>query len=358
MNERVLAIDVGASTADILVFEGGQTPENAVRLVVPSRTQIVAAAIRAATRQAERVVFRGPLMGGGASTAAMKDHVAAGLDFLATEEAALTFADDLEQVRDRGVRLVSATEAEQAVRGGAHDVRGGDVDAASLTAALDRLGVATTFTSAAVAVQDHGFDPKGSNREARFELWRRALLARRRIDDLFYLAQEIPADLTRMRAAAAGLSTVAGRVMASDTGPAALYGALPEGTQDAVLINVGNCHVICAVALAGRLAGVFEHHTDSVDAVRLEEFLKRFLAGELTSDEVRADHGHGAVIAGPLPPDLPIFVTGPRRALLAESRLPLVFAAPHGDMMHTGCWGLVRAARERSAAAGAGPDSS
>jgi uncharacterized protein (DUF1786 family) len=177
------------------------------------------------------------------------------------------------------------------------------------------------------------------------------LSARRPIGSPFYLAHEIPAELTRMRAAAAGLSDVASRVMAADTGPAALYGALPADVQDAVLVNVGNGHVLCAVALAGRLAGVFEHHTTSVSAGRLEGFLESFLAGDLTSDEVRADGGHGAVIAGPVPAGVPIYVTGPRRTLLTDSRLPLSFAAPHGDMMHIGCWGLVRAAGERGLSA-------
>jgi hypothetical protein len=42
-----------------------------------------------------------------------------------------------------------------------------------------------------------------------------------------------------------------------------------------------------------------------------------------------------------------MYVTGPRRALLAGSSLPLQFAAPHGDMMLTGCFGLLRAFADR-----------
>ena len=51
--------------------------------------------------------------------------------------------------------------------------------------------------------------------------------------------------------------------------------------------------------------------------------------------------------AGRDPLGLPLIVTGPRRELLAGSELPLEFAAPHGDMMLTGCFGLLRALRER-----------
>ena len=51
----------------------------------------------------------------------------------------------------------------------------------------------------------------------------------------------------------------------------------------------------------------------------------------------------------------PIVVTGPRRDLLRGSGLAAEFAAPHGDMMLTGCYGLLRALRERELAKGATP---
>ena len=163
----------------------------------------------------------------------------------------------------------------------------------------------------------------------------------------------MPPALTRLRAAAAAAAALAGDAPAlvADTGPAALYGALPDGVADAVLVNVGNGHTVCLLALGGRVAGVFEHHTSCLDGPGLELRLRRWLAGDLESDEVRADHGHGAVLAPGAaardPLRLPLVVTGPRRELLAGSELPLEFAAPHGDMMLTGCFGLLRALGER-----------
>ena len=41
--------------------------------------------------------------------------------------------------------------------------------------------------------------------------------------------------------------------------------------------------------------------------------------------------------------------------MLRGSGLPLEFAAPHGDMMLTGCYGLLRAASRARAAGGGGP---
>jgi uncharacterized protein (DUF1786 family) len=363
----VLAIDVGAGTSDILLTRPGQPLENAVKLVVPSATQVAAARIAAATARGQTVVFRGPVMGGGAVTAAMKAHLAAGHAFVATETAAASFADDLDRVRALGARVVGEGAADEVLRllpaGAAVEVAAGDLDAAALTQALHLLGAEPAFAAVAVAVQDHGYAPGGSNRVLRFALWQQAVAERRPIGELFYAPVDVPAPLTRLCAAADAATSLAGGAPAlvADTGPAALYGALPHEVEDAVLVNVGNGHTVCLLALEGRVAGVFEHHTSAIDGPGLELRLRRWLAGDLESEEVRADHGHGAVLApGAADGDrlrLPLVVTGPRRGLLAGSELPVEFAAPHGDMMLTGCFGLLRALRERHASLSQEPGS-
>jgi uncharacterized protein (DUF1786 family) len=364
---RILAVDVGAGTSDILLTRRGEPLANAVKLVVPSPTRIAAARIAAATAGGRTVVFRGPVMGGGAVAAAMKAHLAAGHAFVATETAASTFADDLDEVRALGARVVGEGAAAEVLRrlpaGAVAEVRSGDIDAPALREALVLLGADPELDAAAVAVQDHGFCPDGSNRVFRFGLWERAVAERLPIRDLFYDATATPPALTRMCAAAAAAADLAGDgpALVADTGPAALYGALPDGVGDAVLVNVGNGHTVCLLALEGRVAGVFEHHTRCLDGPGLEQRLRRWLAGDLGSEEVRDDHGHGAVLAGDVPArdplGLPIYVTGPRRELLAGSELPLEFAAPHGDMMLTGCFGLLRAVCERPAPLAAEADS-
>jgi uncharacterized protein (DUF1786 family) len=351
---RVLAVDVGTGTADILLTVPGEPLENAVKLVVPSRTRVVGAQIARATARGQTVVFTGPTMGGGPDGSAMKAHLAAGYAFVATEEAARTFADDLDKVRALGARVVGdGGVAELLARlpaGACAHVASGDLDPAGLREALELLGVEPRFDAVAVAVQDHGFSPDGSNRVFRFAFWRAAVDEGRPLGELFYPAAEAPRDFTRLRAAAAWAVELAGDgpALVADTGPAALYGALPDGVDDAVLVNVGNGHTICVVTLGRRLAGVFEHHTRALSEVSLQDYLQRFLAGTLGDQEVRDGGGHGAVLDTALPPGLPIIVTGPRRALLDGSALPLEFAAPHGDMMLTGCYGLLRAFTEQA----------
>ena len=362
----MLAVDVGAGTTDVLLTRPGQPLENAVKLVVPSATQVAGARIAAASDRGQTVVFRGPVMGGGAVTQAMKAHLAAGHAFVATESAASSFADDLDEVRALGARVVGEGAADEALRrlpeGAAAEVTSGDLDTAALTQALRLVGVEPAFVAVAIAVQDHGYAPGGSNRVLRFSLWQQAVDERRPVGELFFELAEAPAPLTRLRAAADIAARLAGDAPAlvADTGPAALYGALPGGAGDAVLVNVGNGHTVCLLALDGRVAGVFEHHTRCLDRAGLERRLRRWLSGDLRSDEVREDHGHGAVLSpraagvaldrpasGPETLRLPLIVTGPRRALLAGGELPAEFAAPHGDMMLTGCFGLLRALRDR-----------
>ena len=65
--ENILAIDIGAGTQDILVYDREQTPENSFRLVMPSQTQIVGQQIRRVTAAGRPLHLIGQVMGGGAS---------------------------------------------------------------------------------------------------------------------------------------------------------------------------------------------------------------------------------------------------------------------------------------------------
>ena len=96
---RILAIDVGTGTQDILLFDSDGPVENGVQLVVPSPTQIVARQVRWATAARADIALHGPIMGGGPCHWAVEDHLRAGLAAYATPSAAATFNDDLDWVR-------------------------------------------------------------------------------------------------------------------------------------------------------------------------------------------------------------------------------------------------------------------
>jgi hypothetical protein len=93
---------------------------------------------------------------------------------------------------------------------------------------------------------------------------------------------------------------------------------------------------------------VFEHHTGLLDRPGLERLLSKLADGNLTHGEVFAANGHGALVysqeALPMDhADFNLVVTGPRRNLLHGSALRPYFAVPFGDMMISGCFGLLSA---------------
>ncbi len=102
----ILAIDVGAGTQDILLYEEGKSVENCVQLILPSPTVVFARRIARATSARLPIFLTGNLMGGGALNWAVHAHLAAGLPVYATALAATTLHDDLAQVARMGVRLI------------------------------------------------------------------------------------------------------------------------------------------------------------------------------------------------------------------------------------------------------------
>jgi uncharacterized protein (DUF1786 family) len=69
----------------------------------------------------------------------------------------------------------------------------------------------------------------------------------------------------------------------------------------------------------------------------------RLCHGQLSHEEIFSDGGHGCFILES-EDQLPFLsVTGPNRKLMQDSLLKPHFAVPHGDMMLSGCFGLVRA---------------
>jgi uncharacterized protein (DUF1786 family) len=162
-NGRILAVDIGAGTQDILLYEDGIPVENCVKLVIPSATSMVAGKIARATAAGKDIFLAGHLMGGGSSVKAMKNHLAAGLHVYATSAAAKTVRDDPREVESMGVEIVDGLPNNDCEK-----IELRDMD-------LNRLGKALSFFDVslpdvvAVAVQDHGEIIGRSNRKFRFE---------------------------------------------------------------------------------------------------------------------------------------------------------------------------------------------
>lgn len=332
----LLAIDVGRGTQDILVYEPGRSIENSIKLVLPSPNVVVAAKIRQATRAGCPVFLDGFLMGGGANSGAIREHLSRGLPVYATPEAAGTIHDDLERVRALGVEIRAAPP------GDAVTIHTTDYMEPELRRALSLFGVGYP-ENVAIAVQDHGYSPHRSNRIHRFELMRERLDAGDW--DLLSLATDPPlADMTRMQA----VRHQAPGALVTDTGPVALIGALCDpvvrhlAATGVTLVNAGNGHTLCFTLKGREIYGLFEHHTGALDPAKLQRYIRRLADGTLTSEEVFDDGGHGAAVRKSLATGA-VVVTGPNRLRL----LPEAYqAAPFGDMMLSGCFGLMHLWKE------------
>jgi len=365
---RILAVDVGTGTQDILLFDSAQPVENALQLIMPSPTQIAAGRIRRATQARRPVFLTGSIAGGGPCHWALEDHLRAGLPAYATADAARTFDDDLDAVQRMGVTLVSEDEA-PSLDGDRIELR--DLDLAAIRAALAAFDVDTRFDGLALGCLDHGAAPPGySDRLFRFDHLRRVVETRNDLRAFALLPDELPDYLTRARALVAAADPDVPTVFL-DTGPAAALGALQDplvGCRDEqIVLNLGNMHALAFHLRGARIVSLYEHHTGEVTAQQLEDFTARLIAGTLRHEDIFDSKGHGvyyaesALTPGPSPAERErggppqagrgegplIAVTGPQRGKLRGSTLDPYFAVPHGDMMVSGCFGLLWAFAEK-----------
>lgn len=340
---RLLCLDIGFGTQDILLLDTTQTVENAIQLVLPAPTVLVAQRIEIATARGEPVILIGETMGGGACTGALIKHLKAGLEVHALPEAARSFSDDLEKVVSWGVKLISPDEA-RLMTGTV--IRMGDIDLDVLGKALSCWDINPTPDVIAVAVLDHGASPPGeSDRLFRFHQLEHLLTQNNTLESFIFSAAEVPEQLTRMQAVIRSIEQEAPLVL-MDTGAAAALGASLDKVvathPHRLAVNLGNSHTLAFLLDGYRVMGLFEHHTSPLSPTRLEKLLERFVSAALRPEEVWEEGGHGSLViergADPF-----LVATGPRRSLLASSQLNPYFAAPFGNMMLAGCFGLAHA---------------
>jgi uncharacterized protein (DUF1786 family) len=278
----------------------------------------------------------------------------------ATPDAARTLDDDLTRVEEQGVRVVSEDEAARLLAGNDDlvHVEMRDFDGAAIRAALTTFGIDPTVNVVAVAAFDHGAAPPDvSDRRFRFDAIARRVREWPDALAFAYRQEDLPSDLTRLAAVAADAARYGEQavpVIMMDTGAAALAGALEDPRvrehDESLVANVGNFHTLAFHLSGGRIVALFEHHTGELNREKLEKYLRELGDGIIDNGRVVEDSGHGALVldsghAGARQDGQVPFlaVTGPRRELLRGSRLQPYEDVPHGDMMLSGCFGLLRA---------------
>jgi uncharacterized protein (DUF1786 family) len=342
---------------DVLLADTRLDMENSLKLILPSPTMQIQRRIQNATHEGVDVLLTGCLMGGGPSGWAAKAHIKAGNRVYALAEAAQSFDDDFAKLKAMGIEVVSEDEA-AAQPDKVRRIELCDFNFASIASVFNQFGVELNDLAAvAVSVFDHGNAPaEVSDRKFRFDYLNQRIQVSNQLSTFAFRSDEVPGIMTRLRAVAASAGDVQAPLVAMDSAPAAVLGALYDPAvktfEKKLLVNVGNMHCLAFRLERDEIEGVFEHHTMFLDRPKLEDLLNRFAKGSLTNEEVFAEHGHGALLRSPEPWSLEdgsahLVVTGPRRSLLQDSSLNPYLAVPFGDMMTSGCVGLIAAVGEK-----------
>ena len=336
---RILAIDIGAGTQDILLFDSEKKIENSVSLVLPTPSTIFAERLR---RMEGHVYISGDTIGGGSLAGTVVQHLRKGYRVVMAEQAAYSIRNNLDQVRSMGIEVGGKPDSDPF-----GELKICEIDLQPLEDFLSRFGEDLRVDVVAIAVQDHGVSPKGvSDRTFRFDHMEAMLRRDNRPETFYYGENTIPAYFLRMRSALrAAKRTTSAPVLVMDTSLSAILGCVDEVSGPSLIVNAGNGHTIAALLLDRRVEGLYEHHTHVLTPPKLEQDLRLFLRGELSRKKVFEENGHGAVTLTPFYGEATVVVTGPNRDLLKGTSLRIVYGAPGGNTMMSGPMGLIKAAQ-------------
>src|SRR5512139_3018965 len=99
---KILAIDIGAGTQDILLFDAEKKIENCISLVLPTPSRFFAEKLKAIEGH---VYIHGDTIGGGSLGKAILRHIQKGYRVVMEESAAYSIRNDLNEVRSMGIEV-------------------------------------------------------------------------------------------------------------------------------------------------------------------------------------------------------------------------------------------------------------
>jgi uncharacterized protein (DUF1786 family) len=348
---KILAIDIGEGTQDILVYDDKIELENSPKFILPSPTRHFAEEVK---KTNEDLIIYGKEMGGGSFAKAIRRHQKKGCEVYMTEGAAKTIRNNVSEVWSQGVKQISEEEID---RFPGKKMKIGDLELEKIYEILKLAHIDTSFDAIAVAVQDHGFSQIGRHppatqhaRECRFEIFREKLETDRRLESFAYL-NEVPKEFSRMSSLLKSIREYDKNIVIviMDTSPVACLGALEDekarNKKSVMTINIGNLHTTAFSIRDREICGFFEHHTHLVDYLKLINLELKLCQAKLGFEEIYNDGGHGAISLEKNQPEI-VLITGPNRKIAKnwiEMSNYVREAAPGGDPMITGCLGLIKA---------------
>lgn len=342
---RILAIDVGTGTQDIMIYDTEKELENSIKLVLPSPHLYISQQMREIEND---IYFTGEIMGGGKIKKSILEHFEKGYKVVMEPTCAKTIRDNLEQVKAIGIEIAD----ENNDYSNFSKITMGDINITKLSEFLLGYDLEFDFDKIAIAVQDHGYNENMGDRDFRFEKIREKIS--KPISPLeFGFIEDLPEYYTRMQAVRRTLEKegISEKPLLMDTKFASIAGMcfdeVAKNLDSYIVIDIGNGHTTAASIENGKIQGVFEHHTSSLTGESLERYIKRLASGEITNEEVYNDHGHGAHVLNPISEIEKVIVSGPKRELIEKTNLDWHHAAPGGDVMMTGTVGLIKTIQDR-----------
>ncbi len=356
---KILTVDIGTGTQDIFLYDSNLDIENGFKLVLPSPTMMIHRRVKQAVSAGTPLLFTGHQMGGGPSAWAIEEAARAGIPVYMTPSAATTLNDELDKVQGLGITIISENEGKD-LSSRVYRLELRDFDFRLIAKTFGDYGISLNDVAAiAVAVFDHGNAPAGmSDRQFRFDYLDERIRAKNSLASFAFLSHDIPPIMTRLQSVADSAGELPCPLIVMDTAPAAVLGAgfdpVVATRRRKIICNVGNFHTLAFRLGEKGIEGVFEHHTGEIDLTKLETLIHKLADGSLKHQDVFDDMGHGALMYSKEvfafgKDDFDVVVTGPRRSMfrtMDNGRLRPYFATPFGDMMITGCFGLLAATAE------------
>ena len=99
---RILAIDVGTGTQDMMIYDTEKELENSIKLVLPSPHLYISQQMREIEND---IYFNGEIMGGGKIKRSIMEHMEKGYKVVMEPVCARTIRDDLNQVKKIGIEI-------------------------------------------------------------------------------------------------------------------------------------------------------------------------------------------------------------------------------------------------------------
>lgn len=359
---KLLAIDIGAGTEDLLLIDTDKPIEHGIQRVIPSAS---ARCSELVTRANKDIFCHGGIIGGHPLGHALDKAVKAGFQVTLTETAALTFRYDLDVVRSRGFQVIGDCSSHiEELRDNSKvlSLQLTDVNFPRLEQFLAERQVSFSEIDVVLfCAQDHGLHGSGeSAREVRFKAYSKFLRKNGNLANMLYGEQEVPKDFPRLRSNLQLIqdsfpSVVTPFVM--DSSPAILLGGSLDrsgANHPKTIVNLGNGHTVVATLDAtNEVQALCEHHTGQLHKGHLDALLQAYFAEELTPEQILSEGGHGVIYREGFETGVPeeILAIGPKRGLTKSSQFSFRFVSPLGfSMMMAGPLGMITAYEKKTGA--------